>query len=274
MALSVPQAELIPMPEGEQDAALWIENVAARVPPCDQEMVAPGLIQTARAIEAVKSNDDAALAVSYSRDLAVCKKEIEAHYEPYTGTAFKLHKRMVALRAGAVARIGEEITRLDGLAVGWNRFERARIQEEERQQRLKVEADARAEKKRIEDEAQAKADELAAAGKAEEADAIIEQAALDVADVRPAPILMPVAGPSAKSAIASVGGSLSTYHKWELTDLMLLVKAATENPAAYLPLLCVNEKTVNAMVKAQGMMFRAPGIVVTEDERLSKRGKQ
>lgn len=306
--------EIPEVPLSGGDIGDFIAAALDRIPAPDDAAHSMELVKTARALASVSSNDDAALAVGYSRDLAVCRQLIESHFDPYTSFWHGLHKGAVALRNAAVKPLAEEITRLDGLATGWSKAERARKAAEEEAARREAERVAREERERIERAAREEAARMAAErreqerialeaaakleseGKAAAAEAmmreaaekaaiqqaqeqaIVEQAALDAQDVRPAPILMPVPGPSAKQAIGSVGGSLSTYHKWELegdlAGLLKLVQAAATNPEAYLAMLCVNEKTVNALVKAQGMMFRAPGIVVTEDERLSKRGKK
>lgn len=248
--------------ENTQPAPLPVENMAKlildRVPDPALDG-AISLLETSRGIEAVKDADTCALALRYAADLNKSIKLITEHYAPYNKAANDLRNGMAQLRDKTLEPFQKEIERAKGMALTFERSERARIAEENRIAELKAREAQEAEKQRIEDEALAKANDLAAAGKGEEAKAVLNQAVMEIEEVKAAPIVI---APQAPSGIRSGGASIPKKYTFEedpeAGGLLALVVAAAKNPDAFLHYLCLSDQ-VSKACNAQGERFRLPG---------------
>lgn len=248
-----------------------IEILAGRVPEFPGAEQANDLILTTRAIKAIDSPDDASLALQYCRDLARVDSDVAGHFKPFTDSAHKLHKALVARRKKVGDLLGNEITRLKGLVLSFNREqERRRREEEQRLQRERDEA-ARRERERLEKEAQEEAERLAAEGKNAEAEQVLNQAVAEGEQIEREAAVTPVLPPA---PAASTPGA-STRKTWTIDeagiDLTTLVKAAAENPAAFLGYLQPNVSALKAAARSQKSLFSVPGVRAYEDAGIATR---
>lgn len=253
-------------------AADWpavVDVVADRVPAFVPSK--PSLLDTTRAIAAIDGDDTCALALGYAADLQAERKAAEAHFKPYNQAADTLRKRLVELRDGWLDAYKGETDRLKKLVLAYEAEKARKAREEEERLAREARAKAAAERARIEAEAQAEAERLAAEGRHDQAEAVIEQAALDAEDVRAEPIVI---APPAPSAFAGTGAGRRTTWKPEYGNLLDLVVAAAQNPEAYLHYLTWNEKAIAAAVRAQGEACRIPGVKAVAEAGLAIRASR
>lgn len=249
-----------------------IEILADRVPQFPDADDADQLMQTTGAIKAIESQDDATLALQYCRDLARIDSDAAKHFKPYTDSAHKLHKAIVARRKKVGDALDTEIRRLKGLVLGFNREQERQRREAEEKARREREAAARAERERLEKEAQEEAERLEAEGKTEEAAQAIEQAAAEGEQIERDAAVTPVLPDQVPPM--SVTGAAATK-RWTIDeagiDLTTLVKAAAENPAAFLGYLQPNVSALKAAARSQKSLFKVPGVRAYEDAGISIR---
>lgn len=230
---------------------------------------APGMEQALEVVAALKA---------YTKDTG----EIVEHFKPFNNAANDLRNKMAQLRDGYLEAPIEHIKRLEGLVLAYRQMEaekeRARLAEQERV--AKVEAERVAEEKRQEIADQAAA-QLALARTPEDAAAIMEQADMDAADVRPVEILPPpplfttaqVTSATAKAA----GSSFTTRYKAKLVDLRQLIAAAATNPEAYINYLCFNQEFADKIATMQKEAFAKsspPGVELETSEGITTRGRK
>lgn len=255
-------------PAAPQSVAAMTQTMLDRIPTADTMSVAATLACTLQ-ITAINDADTQALALRYAADLNGGIKSIEAHYDPWKKGAHAFHKGTVALCDGAVKPFADEIARIKGIALTFEQSERKRIAEENRIAEQKAREAQEAERKRISDEALEKANQLADAGKIQEAEDVMVQAVVDSEEVKAAPIVI---APQAPSGVKAGGAAkIKTYaydEDPEAGGFLALVIAAAQNPDAYLPYLCINEKVTNKACNAQGLRFKLPGYVIKENENI------
>lgn len=267
------------------------ERIAASVPafvPTDSE-----LLSTSKAIGFVASDQDYTLMLKLAGNLASEQRQADKHYKPYADMANKLHDRIVAMRDGIVGQYRSEITRLKNMALAYDAEKERKAREEAARREAEARRVAEAERQRIIAEARRQAEEQEAkrreaeaaaalerneqrrlamqkeaARQALEAAATIERARQEAEAVQAAPIVMPTVHTPPAS---ETGASQRKIWKWECRDMVLLMRAAIENPAAYLKYFSLNEKLIGAEVTNQGEKFNLPGIETWQETGMSIR---
>lgn len=270
-----------------------IETILLGVPEypalVDPEFV--GFLQRAENLT-VSSDEDKTKAAAGGQLIAKHKKQIDAHYKPWTQAADMLHTAIVARRKVAMAtvdpagsRITNAITAYDQAEARRRAEEMRKAEEEARQNRLeeqrRMEAEAQAEAARKAEEARLARIEMekaAAAGQAAEAERLrleaeakaaeaneaIEQGIAAVQELEAEPIQVTL--PPMPAPVKAQGMVTKKTYKGECVDLLALCRAAVENPQAYSQYLSPNEKMINAAVSRQGEAFNCPGVLVREVE--------
>lgn len=206
----------------------------------------------------IVSAEDYEFGCSFLTLLANRLKEADATFDPSIKAAHQAHKEAVALKSRFTAQLLEAQVVVKRKISDWRaEQERLRVAEE---RRLMEEA-----RQRQEAEALAQAAELEAQGERELATLVIEEAVN-----APAPVVVQ------QSLIPKQEGiSARVNWKWRFAvgediGLRELVAAAAtdERLLAY---LCVNEKAVGAVVRAQKGLTKIPGIEVYPDETVAVR---
>jgi hypothetical protein len=252
------------------------------------------VVQQAQAFT-IASIDDANVAMEWRNELKDRVKAIVEKIAPIKKTTFAAWKTVCAFEAEGTAPLNAAIALFDQKLVAFNQAEQVRL----RREREQAEAEAR-EQQRIRREAELRAcsERLMSAGLIEiggdnvwaitdagvaalenfeayppgslDRDTLLSlKAARD--QRRPATaaevaqrtvhsqpsITAPSSGP-AKPAM--MGGGVRDNWQAELVDLLELVKAAAENPTAYLDLLQLNQRAADGRAKAAKDQLRIPGL--------------
>jgi len=252
------------MSESTQIAPVWhdgavtpeaIESVAGLVPAFRRDW--QGCLQSTALIQEVSSLAERQSATDAVLEVATMTKAAEEHFEPYAKAASALHRHITGTRKVIVDELQRERRRLEFMVGAFDQEQARRRREEEERLRREQEAKAEAERQRVEAEALAEAERLAAEGRAAEAEQVIEAAARETEKPVMVPeVILPDPTPSAKE---SGVGTVKTYSA-VVEDFPALIRAAAENPDAYARFLAPDQKTLNAMARAQKDLFRVPGV--------------
>jgi len=219
----------------------------------------PGLEQTALAlrgeIQVLRITDQASydLAAAKFEAAAYLEKQITEHYAPLKQRAHEAHKAICSAEKEMLAPVQKDKSTLSRMIGVWD-AEQERLRAEE-QRRLEAEAAARAEEEQLE----AAIDAERHGADAEEIETVLSS---------PAPMTRVSAAPTYNKTVP-------TRENWgaENFSLITLVKAAAQNPAAYLCYLQANEPALNAAARSQKNLFNVPGCKATR-ERVATRGRK
>ncbi|HOK44353.1 MAG TPA: hypothetical protein PLK67_00375 [Bryobacteraceae bacterium] len=252
------------MSESTQIAPVWhdgavtpeaIESVAGLVPAFTRDW--QGCLQSTALIQEVSSLAERQSATDAVLEVATMTKAAEEHFRPYADAAHKLHKHITGVRKDIVDELSRERRRLEFMIASFDNEQAKKRKAEEDRLRREQEEKAAAERKAREDAAIAEAEKLQAEGKGDEAEQVIEAAARETEKPVMVPeVILPDPTPSAKE---SGVGTVKTYSA-VVEDFLALIRAAAENPDAYARFLVPDQKTLNAMARAQKDLFRVPGV--------------
>lgn len=212
----------------------------------------------------VSSDDDKAKAAAGGQLIAKHKKQIDAHYKPWTQAADLLHSKIVARRKADMARIDPAGSRITNAICAYDQAERRRREEEARKAEEEARQKRLEEQRAIEEAAQREAERLAAEGDQQAAQEVLNEAVAEVEELKAEPIVAVL--PPTPAPVKAAGMVTKKTYKGECVDLLALCRAAVENPQAYSQYLSFNEKMINAAVSRQGEAFCVPGIIVREVE--------
>jgi hypothetical protein len=180
------------------------------------------------------------------------EREIVGHYKPLKEAAHNSHKLICNAETKILAPV---LVAKKTLSLNMGQYDA--------QQRLVKQAEER--RLQVEQEALATADALEAAVEAEAAGATQEEVIHILQSPAPAPRITAPATYSKRFATTDEWHAYSALEKGvalnELQQLMLVVKAAMQNPEAYLPCLSLNMREINTRAKNQKGAFNVPGFI-------------
>jgi len=193
----------------------------------------------------VTDNDSMAWADRAKQDLKAMVKEVDDVFKPMADKAFQAHRAITGKWKEIKAPLEEAEAYLVFQVKGYLR----KVKEAEDAERRRLEEIAR---KEAEERALAEAEALAAEGRQEEADAVMEEEIYV-----PAPVVQHTA-PKVDQR------TYRTTWKAKVIDKVALIKFVAANPAMQ-HLFDVNQKAINDLARSQMKAMRIPGVQAYEE---------
>lgn len=214
-------------------------------------------LATVEAITTIDTGEDYELAARYLQDLKSLSRALVDQAEPFIKAAHQLHRGLTERRKKLLDPVDRQDKRLRQLLIDYDRkVERERI-EAERKAREEAEAQRREQQQRLEDEAQTKADKLAAEGRNDEAEAVLDEAVEATTMLDQEPVYVP----SAPAPVKTQGVARRQNWTYEVTDLPALIKAAAAPGGEWLmAYLTVDEKVLGSAARTQKDKAHIPGV--------------
>jgi hypothetical protein len=210
------------------------------------------LLVTANAIQ-IQTDEHYMLADDFLGNIKALQKEIDAGYNEIIAGAYANHKLAVATKK----RYSDPVDEAEKVVKRKMGDYQAQREAEARREQVAAEAVAR---KAADDAQLAQAVALEAAGHKEAAQAVLS------APPAPAAIL-----PMAVGVPVLEGTSFRKLYSCRVTDLHKLAVFAVANPAILASCLLPNEKSLDAMARAQKDSFCIPGCEVVVENCIAKR---
>lgn len=210
----------------------------------------------------ISSDEEYETCVQLGNEASARAADIVAKFDPVCKMMNDTHRAMTGLRAEFAKPWTDMREKLLGMARRWLLDQEAA--------KVAMEREMAGQVKKRQAELLDEAEDLMSTGRIREAEALTTQANLTVAPILP-------------SATPVVAGSRVTP-KWKATcvDLtsVLVAVATGKVPLVYevngeqLPLITVDQRVLNAIVKRQGQSFACPGIKVERDVSIGRAGSK